>query len=208
VANLPSKEYTTLKRNTLGLKKQFLNFEKRLDGNYTDYELTQCRTFIAFCHAEVEIYLESMSTRAIERAEKHWQRFGRTTNAISAMLAYRSSSNVSLPDSPNEQAKKNRFVSLVPKAIAVHKGVIRGNHGIGPKNLAELFIPVGMRPEQFDEPLLIQMKNLAERRGDVVHQSSQVSLPKIRDPFADELNDIEFLIGDIEPFDAIAKELK
>ena len=205
---MPSKDYATLTKNITGLKKQFLNFEKRLNGEYTSYELTQCRAFIAFSHAEVEIYLETMSTRVVDSAEKHWQRHSRATNAIAAMLAYRSQKECILPENPTEQGPKTRFESLVAKAIAAQKSVIRANHGIKPKNLTELFIPIGMRPDQFDEALLIQMKNLGERRGDHVHQNSQVSLPNKRDPFDDELRDIEFLMREIEPFDHLALQLK
>lgn len=65
-----------------------------------------------------------------------------------------------------------------------------------------------MNPEQFDETLLIQLKGLGERRGDHVHQNSQVSLPKVRDPFADELRDIKFLVEEIKSFDLLASGLK
>lgn len=205
---MPSREYLTLRKNIGVLKRQFLNFENRLDGRYTDYELTQCRAFITFCHSEVEIYFEAVCSKVVIGAEKHWQRHARTTNAVSAMLAYRSQSDPVIPDNPIEQGQKSKFETLVGRAISAQKSAIKGNHGIKPKNLAELFIPIGLKPDQFEEALLIQLKNLGERRGDQVHQNSQVSLPKIRDPFADELHDIEFLVSEIEPFDLLSAQLK
>lgn len=205
---MASREYVVLKKNIKGLQTQFLNFEKRLDGSYTAFELTQCRAFITFCHAEVEIYFEAIAARVIDSAEAHWQRYSRTTNSIAAMLVYRTQKEISLPDNPKEQGQKSKFDTLVGKAIASQRAAIKGNHGIKPKNLSELFIPIGMQPDQFDDALLIQLKNLGERRGDQVHQNSQVSLPKIRDPIDDELRDIEFLIRDIETFDRLARKLK
>ena len=205
---MPSREYGILKKNIVSLKGQFLNFEKRLDGTYSAYELTQCRAFITFCHAEVEIYLESVAAKVVDAAERHWRRHGRVTNAIAAMLAYRSQRELNLPDNPIEQARGSRFETLVGSAIAAQRSAINGNHGIKPRNLAQLYLPVGMIPDQFDNALLIQLKNLGERRGDHVHQNSQVSLPKVRDPFDDELNDIEFLVHEIQSFDILAAQLK
>lgn len=205
---MPSREFASLRKNVEILRKQFLTFGKRTDGAYTRHELMQCRAFIAFCHAEVEIYLEEMCSRIVDNAEKHWRRSNRVTNAIAAMLAYRVGKDVALPDNPADQGRKSKFETLVGRAISAQKGAIKGNHGIKPKNLAELFIPVGLRPEQFEESLLIQLKILGERRGDQVHLNSQVSLPNIRDPFDDELRDIEFLVAEIEPFDVLVRTLR
>lgn len=205
---MPSREYGTLRKNIGGLRGQFLNFQKRLDGDYSVHELTQCRAFITFCHAEVEIYLETVASKIVNAAERHWRRHGRVTNAVAAMLAYRSQKQLNLPDNPIEQGRKSKFETLVGNAISAQRSAIKSNHGIMPKNISELYLPIGMTPDQFDEALLIQLKNLGERRGDHVHQNSQVSLPKVRDPFDDELQDIEFLVDEIEAFDLLAAGLK
>ncbi|WP_299919507.1 HEPN domain-containing protein [uncultured Roseobacter sp.] len=205
---MPSREYGTLRKNVGNLRGQFLNFQKRLDGSYSVHELTQCRAFITFCHAEVEIYLETVASKIVTAAERHWHRHGRVTNAVAAMLAYRSQKQLSLPDNPTEQGRKSKFETLVGNAISAQRSAIKGNHGIMPKNISELYLPIGMTPNQFDEALLIQLKNLGKRRGDHVHQNSQVSLPKVRDPFDDELQDIEFLVDEIEAFDLLASGLK
>lgn len=205
---MSSREYGTLRKNIDSLRGQFLNFEKRLDGRYSVHELTQCRAFITFCHAEVEIYLETMASKVVDAAERHWRRHARVTNAIAAMLVYRNPKELTLPDNPTEQGTKNKFETLVGQAISNQRSAIKGNHGIKPKNLSELYLPIGMTPEQFDETLLIQLKSLGERRGDHVHQNSQVSLPKVRDPFDDELQDMEFLVAEIKTFDLLVSQLK
>ena len=205
---MPSREYRALRKNTGSLRGQFLNFQKRLDGRYSVHELTQCRAFITFCHAEVEIYLETVASRIVDAAENHWRRHGRVTNAVAAMLAYRSQKQLALPENPIEQGSKSKFETLVGDAISAQRSAIKGNHGIKPKNLSELYIPIGMSPDQFDEALLIQLKSLGQRRGEHVHQNSQVSLPKVRDPFDDELKDIDFLVDEIQAFDLLATGLK
>ncbi|TRD21926.1 hypothetical protein FEV53_07705 [Palleronia caenipelagi] len=156
----------------------------------------------------MEIYLESIASKIVNSAEKHWRQHGRVTNAVAAMLAYRSQKQPTLPENPTEQSSKSKFETLVYNAISAQRSVIKGNHGIKPKNISDLYLPIGMAPNQFDEALLIQLKNLGERRGDHVHQNSQVSLPKVRDPFSDELQDIEFLVREIEAFDLLASGLK
>ena len=124
------------------------------------------------------------------------------------MLVYRTQKDLSLPENPAEQGSKSKFETLVGNAISAQRSAIKGNHGIKPKNLSELYLPIGMTPNQFDEVLLIQLKNLGERRGDHVHQNSQVSLPKVRDPFDDELHDIEFLVNEIAAFDLVTSGLR
>lgn len=205
---MATREYGILKRNIDDLEQQFLNFAKREDGRYSRYELTQCRAFITFCHSEVEFYLETLSLRAVSAAEIAWTAKGKVTNASAAMVAYRAKREVSLPDNPIAQAASNQFSTILNTAIRAQKSAISRNHGIARKNLAELFIPVGMKPSNFDEALLIQLDTLSQKRGDHVHQSSKVSLPKIRDPFDDERKDIEFLLADLETFDGLAAKLR
>lgn len=204
---MPSREYGALRKNIDNLRGQFLNFDKRLDGRYSVHELTQCRAFITFCHAEVEIYLETMANKVVDAAERHWRRHSRVTNAVAAMMAYRISKEMTLPENPAEQGRSS-FKTLVGKAISNQRSSIKRNNGIKPKNLSELYLPIGMNPEHFDETLLIQLKSLGERRGDHVHQNSQVSLPKVRDPFDDELQDIEFLVTEMAAFDLLVSQLK
>jgi len=179
-----------------------------VDGSYTQSELMQCRAFITFCHAEVENYFEEISYKVVEKAENHWRRHNRVTNSIAAMLAYRITKDISIPDNPNEQAQNSKFETLIGAAIAAQKKVIIANHGIKSKNLANLFIPIGLKSDQFEGSLLIQLRNLGTRRGHQVHSSSQVSLPNIRDPFNDELKDISYLISEIDTFDTLVKQLK
>ena len=103
---------------------------------------------------------------------------------------------------------KSKFSTLICGAIAAHKAAIRRNHGIKRKDIAELFIPLGLEPTRFSETLLIQLDKLGSRRGDHVHQSSKVSLPSIRDPFDDELKDIQFLVAELGVFDEVAQKIR
>lgn len=148
-----------------------------------------------------------MSMRAVNIAEKTWKTKGKVTNAVAAMIAYRAAKEVTLPSDPCSQAPKKQFPSILLSAIAAQKAAIGNNHGIKRENIAALFIPLGMKISDFHEPLMIQLDNLGRRRGDHVHQSSKVSLPKVRDPFADEKSDMNFLLVELKVFDKILSAL-
>lgn len=190
------------------LERKFLSFSKRQDGAYTKDELYNCRAYITFSHSEVEFYLESVALNVILNAERQWQTKGNVTNAIAAMVAYRVAKEITLPDCPATQSPKKQFSAVIQTAIAAQRAAVSRNHGIGRKNLAELFIPIGMRPGQFNEPLLIQLDALGQRRGDHVHQSSKVSLPKVRDPFDDEKSDVQFLLAELQGFDSMVSKTR
>lgn len=205
---MPTREYNWLSKGVRELERNFLSFQKRTDGSYTNSELLNCRAFIAFCHAEVEDYFESLSRRVVESAERQWKRTGRTSNVISALLAYRGASDVVIPENPVEQAGRSKFSSLIGAAIAAQKSAITANHGVKPKNISEMFIPLGVDVDSIDTNLMIQLRNFGRIRGDQVHSGSRVSLTKIRDPFDDELRDVNFLLADLKDFDTIVQQLK
>jgi hypothetical protein len=204
---VPSRDFNRLKSNIHQLKQEFLSFPDRADGGYTKSERMKCRAFIAFCHAEFEYYLEETATKILNRTEQAWLRRKRVGKALAALLVYRLSKDVSLSEDPRTQNSDNRLEAQVRKAISQHRAVIRGNHGIRARNIAELFTPLGLQYDDFNEPLIIQLNNLSQRRGDLVHASAQVSLPRLRDPFTDEWRDVNFLIEEIASFDLLLKDL-
>jgi hypothetical protein len=55
--------------------------------------------------------------------------------------------------------------------------------------------------------MLIQMDQTGKKRGEIVHKSSKISLRTIRDPFSDEMKDIDDLVNEIAVFDAKLESL-
>jgi DNA-directed RNA polymerase specialized sigma54-like protein len=68
-------------------------------------------------------------------------------------------------------------------------------------------IPIGVFPEDFSETLLIQLDQTGALRGDIVHKSTKVSLRTIRDPFSDEMKDIDDLVVEMQLFDNKVEQL-
>ena len=205
---MPTTEYNRLRTNIKKITKGFLSFDKRSDGNYSWQELMLCRAFISFCHAEFEHYLEESCLRVIAKAEKHWCRHGKPTTAIAALLAYRMPGPGTMPDKPSEQSSGNRLATLINNVITSQRSAVRRNHGIKPTNISQLFIPLGIKPNQVPNTLEIQLENFGKNRGDQVHQSSSVSLPNIRDPFDDELKEVNYLLDELLRLDSVICQLR
>ena len=197
-----SPEFITLQLNIATLRVNFLAFAARPDGEYTDAERLNCRAFIAFSHAEVEHYLESRSLRLLDDAVRCWQERQEASITALAVLAFRRRNSIAIPDDPRSPGRQNTLATILMEAFVSQKNVINRNHGIKPKNFAEIFIPLGVTDADVEETLIIQLGNSGTHRGTMVHSSSDVSLPMIRDPFVDEEKDINFLVSELLKFDA------
>lgn len=168
----------------------------------------KCRAFIAFAHAEVEHYLETLSLRILDGAIARWSAGGELGLVAGAVLAFRRREKTAVPDNPMQPGTQNTLATALMDAFNSHRAMIKRNHGIKPKDFAEIYTPLGVTAGDLEESLLIQLGNSGARRGDMVHNSSSVSLPMIRDPFADEERDMDFLVAELAKFDAKLEELK
>jgi hypothetical protein len=205
---MPSSEFEALSASIHDLKANFLDFAKRDDGEYSLPERMKCRAFIAFAHAEVEHYLESLSLRILDDAIAKWDS-GRELGLVAgAILAFRRREKTAVPDDPMQPGTQNTLATILMDAFNSHRAAIRRNHGIKPKDFAEIYTPLGVSAADLEESLLIQLGNSGAHRGDMVHRSSSVSLSMIRDPFADEEKDVDFLVAELGKFDAKLQELK
>ena len=204
---MPSREFNQLKRNTVQLKAEFLGFSKRTDGRYTRSELMRCRAFIAFTHAEVEHYLELIALKVLDRAEAKWDDRETVSKVVAGLLAFRQPRDIDVPGNPMQQADNKKLPSLIKEAFARQRSIVSANNGLKAKNLSELYIPLGIKPEDIEEALVIQLENFGSLRGGLVHNNAEVSLPRLRDPFDDEYRDVEYLIDELERFDQLAQRL-
>lgn len=198
---MASREFQSLIQAVEKLKSGLMNFSAREDGSYTSEELLKCRAFIAFSHAEVEHYLEKVATRILEESAKRWSAKGVYDRVIVTLLAFRRQSEVVIPEDPKSPSKKANISEIISEAFKTQKKVISENNGIKRKNVSLLLCPLGVLPEDLEEVLLIQLDNTGHLRGEMVHKTSQVSLPNIRDPFSGEQQDIDNLIAEVRKFD-------
>lgn len=194
-------ELSALQSAITHLKSCLMNFSSREDGSYTDEELLKCQAFVVFSHAEVEVYLEKISRKIMDSAKKDWldhSIYGRVT---SALVAFRHPGNVFIPEDPKICKNNNDIKKILEYSFKSQEEIISKNNGIKRSNLAQMIFPLGIFSSDIDESLLILLDNTGSKRGNIVHKASRVSLGNIRDPFSDELSDIESLINEILVFD-------
>jgi hypothetical protein len=198
---MSSPEYQGLVTGIGELKSHLMNYAPRLEGNYTTEELMKCRAFIAFSHAEIQSYLEKIAKRILVEAHDRWIKSFAVDRVIATLVAFRRQPQISIPEDPGKPHKSADIYEIVSHAFKLQEDVISKNNGIKRSNVSEILCPLGMFPKDFDEVLLIQLDGTGKLRGDLVHNVSSVSLRRIRDPFSDEIADIEQLIAEIEKLD-------
>lgn len=198
---MSSSEYIELNSAVDDLKAALMGFSQRVDGDYTKEERLKCLAFVVFAHAEVERYLEKAARRIMREAKDRWEATKVPDRVIATLLAFRRQELTGPPQDIKRPQSKFDLANIVEMSFSLQENAISENHGIKPTNLSNLLCPLGVLADDVGEPLLIQLKNVGSRRGDFVHQQSKVSLPKVRDPFADELQDVDNLIAELAVFD-------
>lgn len=184
-----------------------MSFEQREDGNYTKEELMKCQAFIVFFHAEVENYLEKVARRIMLEARKRWEDHGTLDRVIATLLAFRRKEITQPPDDPKNTGNKSDLATIINDCIRLQEKAISENHGIKRRNVSELLCPLGVLPDDLEEVMLIQLTNTGSKRGEFVHKQNSVSLSKIRDPFADEITDVDNLIKELSKLDQMLETL-
>ncbi|MAS05410.1 MAG: hypothetical protein CL534_12110 [Ahrensia sp.] len=199
---MPSAEHQTLVQAIAGLKADLMNFQPSPTVPYSNSDLLKCQAFVVFSHAEMQVYWEAVARRILSEAENRWKTSSVVDRAIGTLVAFRRPEQVSVPVDPLNPHRGGNFTSIVEEAVKTHNEVIGDNNGIKRANIANLLVPLGVMPGDFVEKLLIQLDQTGKKRGDMVHKSSKVSIRNIRDPFTDEMKDIDELVIEIGHFDA------
>lgn len=198
---MPSVEYKTLVQSIADLNADLLNFPPSPTQPYSNGDLLKCQAFVIFSHAEMQVYWEAVARRILQEAEKRWKTNSTVDRVIGMLVAFRRPERITVPTNPVNPHDTSKFEWIVEEAIKAHNKVINDNNGIKRTNIANLLIPLGLLPGDFVEAMLIQLDQTGKKRGDMVHKSSKVSLRNIRDPFTDEMKDIDNLVIEIGCFD-------
>jgi hypothetical protein len=194
-------EYQTLVESIADLKTHLMDFARSSTKPYSNGDLLKCQAFVVFSHAEMQVYWEAVARRILHEAEIRWTTATTIDRVIGTLVAFRRPERVSIPGNPISPHDGGDFRKIVHEAIRAHSKVIGANNGIKRSNIANLLIPLGIFQEDFVETMLIELDQAGMRRGDMVHKSSKVSVRTIRDPFADEMRDVDDLVAEIAIFD-------
>lgn len=194
-------EFEALKEAIIELENGLMGFAKREDGEYSLEERLKCKAFIVFSHAELENYLEKIARRIMAEAKIRWENCKIPDRVIATLLAYRRKDIAPLPENPRLPQGRADLSAIVAQCFALQQNAIDDNNGVKSSNISQLLCPLGVLPDNIGEPLIIQLDATGKRRGDFVHKTNRISMPHLRDPFADELSDIKNLLAEISNFD-------
>jgi hypothetical protein len=202
-----SSEFDTLKAAIEELKNGLMSFDQRVDGEYTLEERLKCTAFIVFSHAELQSYFEKIARRIMRDAKSRWEATFVPDRVIATLLAYRRKDIAPLPENPKIPNGAADLSTIVARCFVLQEKAISDNNGIKAYSMSQLLCPLGVLSQDIEEPLLIQLDATGVRRGDFVHKANKISLPRLRDPFADELSDINDLIDELQTFDSKLESL-
>lgn len=174
---MPSYIYRELYSDLNRLERTFLPFKIRPLGNYTPRQLSMAAAYTVFCHAEFEIFLEEWARAFVDLADSQWK-IGRATRPLVHLCTFHEGRNA-LSTVPT----KDIWNEVVWKAIAKHRGVIGGNHGIKESNFCDLLSPVGFDTTTVDNILLADLTAFGTLRGHHAHNSYKSIVGITFDPF-------------------------
>ncbi|WP_298808760.1 hypothetical protein [uncultured Sphingomonas sp.] len=174
---MPSALYNELSDGVQRIEQTFLKFKQKSAGNYTDRQLTMAAAYTLLCHSQIETFLEAWTKQFVDHAETEWKANRATRTMVHICTFHEGRKNMSNP--PND----DKWNEEVFKALAKHKSVITGNHGIKEANVCELLSPVGFDTRTIDPILLGDLTAFGRLRGDHAHKSYHVQVQMTFDPF-------------------------
>jgi len=181
---MSSPRYQEMKSNIRDLRGCLLPEVFDPTGNYPDLGKvsTLALSFRVLSHAEIESYIEDMAIAATETAWKAWDRYGVVTRTALSLLAF-CGAEMSLPPETLQPKQNNQEKTWKERidvgaklrgAIKSYNNYVkRKNHGIKEENILSILLPIGVRPEEINQTLLIDLNSFGESRGLAAHTNSK-----------------------------------
>jgi hypothetical protein len=146
------------------LEDHFLPKVFSLSGQYTKRQRDHTKAYLVLVHAELESYFEDRARYIADRAQERWNNHGECTPALSRMLVYHHSCEKDELEPASAQA--------VTKAVNYFENnVLDKNHGVSPKHIRAMLLPLGIEHDDFDSQLTLALEQLARKRGQFAHAS-------------------------------------
>ena len=169
-----SQRFRELRTAVRQLRNHFLPKQFDPTGTYSERQFDRARAFRLLVHAEIEWYLEEIAFETANKAFDDWQKHGRVTLPLLAMVSFIDARHGKVPQtgtiSPSPdldyriETSKNRF-------NAYAKG---RNNGIREEDILRLLLPVGVRESDLDRTWLSTTNSFGQSRGKAAHMSKQV----------------------------------
>ena len=153
-----SKQYCELRERIASLEERYLPSIADPLGEYPQDVQDNARACILLVHAEIEWYLENMSSLLADRAVNDVA--NEAHSALSAALLFNTDPGKEKPDSA---------LSAVKGAAGLHKKIVQGNNGLKSADVSKLFDPFFFGGMQPDTDLISELDSFGTKRGESAH---------------------------------------
>lgn len=201
--------YVELKASIPKLRRHLLPRTFDPTGTYRNFNQVHLRSaaFRLLCHAEIEVYIESICERLTKEALGLWSNKQLASMPLISMLGF-SGINVEFPTESKFRSDRSS-IEISNKIKSAHnraRTTLNRNNGIREYNVLQLLLSAGLSTSDLNQTLLDDLNNFGAARGNVAHTSS-FSLTKLLDPES-EFKQVSQLVTDLGPVDqAVEREL-
>lgn len=151
-------------------------------------------------HAEMEYYFEQVALAIAQKAYKLWLDKRKASTPLLSMVAYYSGSFPAIPDIHSANTSTSDIDWRTKEAFTSYNKYIRvGNHGIKEKNILNIFLPIGIKINEIDNNLLIELNSFGAERG-LIAYSSRIGALSLTTP-DDALKNVDTIMSYIDSFD-------
>ena len=178
--SIQSSHFRDLTARASRLRKHFLPKKYSPTGEYSKRVLDRASAYRLLVHAEIEFFIETISSEVVLKKTKSWNKSKKASNVIiSLMAAYHTGFDIDEPDnelmSPKSRPKLDENVDkIIEKSTQQYLNKNNANNGIREKNIKTLFLPIGVLYKDLDSTWLADISSFGSDRGEVAHKSEKV----------------------------------
>lgn len=199
-----SQPYQRLERAIERLRTALLPQSFDPTGSYEKADEVHVRaaSFRVLAHAEMESYVEDVTSELFEHAWVSWTASGTPSRVLLGLLAFSGRSHSLPPPSLKASGKVSLDVGrAIDLAQAAWRHAHRLNHGVKEENILRLLLPLGIGATEIDATLLSDLSSYGSARGEVAHTSAS-KVTQYIDPES-EYKKVRQLVADLLKLDEL-----
>lgn len=164
--------YKNLEKRLRLLRKAFLPSKFSETGNYNENTYEKARAYKVLSHSEFEYYFEEIACAIAKKAIDEWKVHKKASIVLVALVSYYDGDFNPVPEQKEGNNSSEGLKEKIGIAFTSYCKKVRAhNHGIKEKNILQLFLPISLLAEDFDNNFLIALNNYGNSRGQIAHST-------------------------------------
>lgn len=198
----PSTHFKALKASLAGIRPITNNVNKLFCE--TPVQHLKVRSFILLSHAALEEYLENAALDIALKARTLYKSKGYITKALVGLI----SSGVLEEINAGKQKKKitqDVFKNIDVFSLEAYNqfvAKVATNHGIKRDNQLNLFLPIGVNPDEVDFATVAALDAFGAKRGEIAHKAKITKIHTL----SEILTDLETIAKGLRALDTAAQD--